>query len=137
MKKILLSLAFSALLFYSCEDDGLSPSDCAEDLVCTEELRYFTYSPTENGAPLLLDNYYVKNIDNGNIYSNSTLNISLNEGQYFLISDAWMNEIQKSGTIIRFFGVKNNQIILQTEFTIGHDCCHITAISGPVDVKED
>lgn len=84
-----------------------------------------------DGKPVVLDNYYVKNIDNGNLYQESSLNDHLDEGQYVVVSDVRLSEIKKTGTILRFFGIKNNEIVLQQDFTVGHDCCHIIPLSGP------
>ncbi|KYG74077.1 hypothetical protein [Roseivirga spongicola] len=132
MKRYILFL-LTLLAFSSCGEDEISmlSAPCNQDLVCTEELRYLSYKAMLDGKPVVLDNYYVKNLDNGNLYQESSLNDHLDEGQYVVVSDVRLSEIKKTGTILRFFGIKNNEIVLQQDFTVGHDCCHIIPLSGP------
>ncbi|GHE69287.1 MULTISPECIES: hypothetical protein [Roseivirga] len=135
MKKLFYSIyiiAFATLV--ACEvDNPASFDDCPVNLLCTEEFRHYTYSPKTNNQPILLDDYYVKNLDNGNIYLHGSNQLPLHEGQYLVITDAAISEIKRKGTVVRFFGVKNNTIILETDFLVGHDCCHVTPLSGPFD----
>lgn len=134
MKNLFFFLSELVFTTPSCEyGDAHQMDDCPSELLCTEEFRSYNYSPTENGEPLILDNFYVRNMDNGNIYPNSNLNALMVPGTYLVITDMAFNEIKKSGTVIRFFGIKNNQIVLQTDFSVGHDCCHVIPLSGPFD----
>ncbi|NVK85709.1 MAG: hypothetical protein HWE21_15395 [Cytophagia bacterium] len=135
MKKYIPFLLLASITVFSCneEDASMVPDDCPEELFCTEELRHLTYKATVNGEPTVLDDYYIKNLDNGLIYQKNPQNDFLDEGVYVVISDALMDEVKKSGTILRFFGIKNNTIVLQQDFIVGHDCCHVVPISGPFE----
>lgn len=132
MKK---SPTFLLILFlvFSCGEDAIDPEFCPPNLVCTEELRYLTFSPIVNGEPLILDDYYVRNMDTGSIYEESTLNDVLEQGQYLIVSDAMKDEIKRSGTVLRFVGAKDNQVVLEQDFLVGDDCCHIEPLEGPFD----
>ncbi|HEY9117497.1 MAG TPA: hypothetical protein VIN11_06705 [Roseivirga sp.] len=136
MKKSFLVIVLFSLYSFSC-GEGANPNldDCPAELLCTEELRSYTYTPTENGEPLILDNFYVRNMENGNIYPNANLNTVTAPGTYLVITDMAFNEIKKSGSLIRFFGIKNNQIVIQTDFMVGHDCCHVIPLEGPFDTE--
>lgn len=134
MKRLFFLLSICLVAISSCEEEiTYDQTPCPEDFVCTEELQYLTYSPKVNGQSVILDDYYVKNLDNGNFYQKSSLINPLQEGTYLVISDLHRNELRQSGTILRFFGIQNGQITLQIDFKVGHDCCHIVPLGGPFD----
>ena len=132
MKKLMIFTALFLLIgLSSCEEDS-QPLECATDLICTEQLVSFAFQPTNGqGEPLILDNYYTQNLDNGNSYDFNNPSFSNTPGFYIVISDSQMNEIEADGTRIRFIGEVNGEIVVQQDFVVGHDCCHITQVSGP------
>lgn len=135
MKKLVFSIILSGLIVFSCsnEDDSLNESDCPTDIACTLVLTSLTYSPKgANNQPIFLDSFYAQNLDNGNTYSISSSNL-LNTNTFTVITDAEIGEIQRDGTNIRFIGLQGDQIVVQQDFVVGHDCCHILPISGPFD----
>lgn len=135
MKRYLL-LPLLFLLVYSCGEKAPDEIlDCPGNLACTEELRHITYSPMENGEPVMLDHYYIKNLDNGQIYQSNPAVIQ-NEGTYLIVTDLEMDQLRQSGTILRFFGIIDNKIVLETDFKVGKDCCHIVPLGGPYDLQQ-
>ena len=132
MKKIgLMMLVGIAFLGLSCEETQ-APLECDLDLVCTENFVSLSYRPQDeldNG--ILLDNYYSQNLDNGNTYDFRNPDLARADSSYVLITDAQINEVQSSGTVIRFFGEANGQIIVEQDFLVGHDCCHVVLLQGP------
>lgn len=134
MKRLIFLLSVCLLALSSCEENmTYEELLCPEDIACTEELRYLSYSPKHNGKPVILDEYYVKNLDNGNFYQRSEAVDHLPEGSYLVITDQYKSELRQDGTILRFFGIQNGQITLQVDFKVGHDCCHIIPLGGPFD----
>ena len=120
------------LTLFSCGEDA-APSDqgCPTELLCTEQFVSLTFSPKENGEFIKLDSYYSQNLDNGNSYNfDQSNNLPVSEF-YVLITDGEMEEISKEGTVIRFFGIKDNQVIIEQDFIVGHDCCHVIPLQGP------
>lgn len=135
MKKLISTVLLSLIILCSCsnEDDSLGNSDCPTDIVCTLILKSLTFSPKgDNDQAILLDSFYAQNLDNGNTYSIES-NDQLNSTRYIVISDAQIGEINKSGTNIRFIGLQNDQIVVQQDFVVGHDCCHVLPLAGPFD----
>ncbi|WP_420386160.1 hypothetical protein [Roseivirga sp.] len=131
-----LMLLLLAVLLYSCGEKTVDDIlDCPDNLACTEELRHITYSPMANGQPVVLDHYYVKNLDNGQIYQSNPAILQA-EGSYLVVSDLEMDQLRQSGTILRFFGVIDNKIVLETDFKVGKDCCHIVPLGGPYDLQQ-
>lgn len=130
MKYKLLFL-LSLFIIAGCES-STEPTECDENIACTEQFVMFTFSPTDSeDQPIYFDAYYSQNIDNGNVYDSFDEQDFLDAGTYMVITDQEMEEVKKDGTTIRFFGQKDGQVIIEQDFLIGHDCCHILPLEGP------
>ncbi|MFY0592522.1 hypothetical protein [Roseivirga sp.] len=137
MKKRYFLFLTIALLFSACDqsDDSLISNflGCSSTMGCTEIFISLSYTPIDdNNQPIVLDNFYTQNLDNGNTYSIQDHNLDL-QNSYIVIDDDQLAEINKTGTNIRFFGIVDDQIVLQQDFVVGHDCCHVIPVSGPFD----
>lgn len=136
MKKPYYFIFLVSLLCASCgnsEDPINSIDACPDNIGCTEIFVSLTFSPKDNNNQgIVLDTFYSQNLDNGNTYS--TPNASLaQQNSYTVITDAALEEIDKDGTNIRFIGLQGDQIVVQQDFVVGHDCCHVVPVSGPFD----
>ncbi len=136
MKKLFYLLFTVNLVCMGCAntDNGIDNlSDCPIDIGCTEVFVSLTFSPTDsNNQPIFLDSFYAQNLDNGNTYSIPNEN-SLNTPSYTVITDNELDQINKDGTNIRFIGLQGNEIAVQQDFVVGHNCCHVIPLSGPFD----
>ena len=132
MKHFRLTLVLCTVLtVFSCDEQS-APLQCPPDLACTEIFISFAYAPLDNtDEPLLLDTYYSRNLDNGQTYTFGEADDTRTLGNYTVITDAQIEEINATGTFIRFIGVKDGEIVLEQDFLIGHDCCHIVPLEGP------
>ena len=132
--KRLLYILLLPLLFYGCgnDEDPIKQDDCPEDIACTEIFVMLTFTPKdENDQPIRLDSFYTQNLDNGNTYDGPSRNDLIQEGTYVVISDGELEEINMEGTLIRFFGIVNDRIVIEQDFEVGHDCCHVQPLNGP------
>ncbi len=136
MRKLFCTLFSLLLILTSCsnsDEDIDNTTECPDNVVCTEILISLTFSPKgANDTPIFLDNYYSQNLDNGQTYSILNSNIA-STASYVVVSDEQLEEINQEGTNIRFIGLQGNQIVVQQDFLVGHDCCHIIPLSGPFD----
>lgn len=136
MKKLFFLFILNSVFIFSCSntDDSISNLiDCSANIGCTEVFVSLTFSPkNENGQPIMLDSFYSQNLDNGKTYSISSGNL-LNTTSYVVVTDGQLDEINQSGTNVRFFGLQGNQIVIQQDFVVGHNCCHVVPLSGPFD----
>lgn len=137
MKKLVYLLFVSCLFAISCgetdEQPGNTFDECPANLGCTEIFVSLIFSPkNNNNQAISLDSFYTQNLDNGNTY-----NVQHNDAQqtnsYTVITDGQLSEINKEGTKIRFTGLQGDQVVIQQDFVVGHDCCHVTAVNGPFD----
>lgn len=132
-RKVLGLLVLASIFLASCENsDAPNAAECPTDIVCTEIFISLLYTPRNGNENIELDSYYSQNLDNGNVY-NPTIPISATSPSYVVISDGQLEEIERTGTTIRFFGIVDNEVVIEQDFVVGHDCCHVTALEGPFD----
>ncbi len=136
MKKIGYSLLVGIALFaFSCEETE-PLSDCNTDLICTEIFQTIIFSPVDqNDNAIRLDRYYSQNLDNGNTYDYQATDLAQSSEVYVVITDAEINQVQSTGTTIRFFGEADGNIVIEQDFVIGHDCCHVMVLDGPASAN--
>ncbi|MCE7990696.1 MAG: hypothetical protein HEP71_01895 [Roseivirga sp.] len=132
MKKIGLAVLMGMILIIQgCAEDS-QPLECRADIGCTEVFVTFTYAPSDNqGNAIILDSYYSQNMDNGQTYTFTGQDSQFTKGLYTVLTDAQLGEIKANGTNIRFIGTKDGAIVVEQDFLIGHDCCHIVPLQGP------
>jgi hypothetical protein len=121
----------SILIIAGCEESS-GPDDCPENIGCTEQFVMFTFSPTDSeDKPVYFDAYYSQNMDNSKVYDSFDEQDFLDAGTYMVLTDQEMEDLKKTGTVIRFFGQLDGDVIFEQDFLIGHDCCHILPLEGP------
>ncbi len=119
------------ILMAGCAD-GINPIECGTNLMCTDQFEIHIYEAVDGeNNPITLDSFYSQNLDNGNIYDFSEHVDIVDGNTYVVITDAEMDEVKRNGTTIRFFGEKDGEVIIQEDFLVGHDCCHIVVLEGP------
>ncbi|RKQ42368.1 hypothetical protein BXY85_2978 [Roseivirga pacifica] len=130
--KILFATVLT-LTIMACEEEDccVYPDECPTNIGCTEEYRSLLFQPTKDGQAVLLDSYYVKNLDNDNIYNFTNNDTHDRLAAYIVATDSQLEEVKKSGSTLRFVGSANNEVVIEQDFVVGHDCCHIVGIDGP------
>lgn len=130
----LIYLSLALLFIYGCGNDADAnvQDDCPDDIPCTEVFVTLTFSPKdENDQSILLESFYTQNLDNGNTYDGPSQTDFQQQGTYVVISDGELDEINKDGTPVRFFGIIGDRIVIEQDFVVGHDCCHVQPLDGP------
>lgn len=146
----LMTLALCLSLGFSCDSDTITPDEatlafeeeCSEPKACTYILVSIAMSLKDaEGNPVALDHYYSQNLRTGSIYdfrSNAeTIALQRKDGNYPIISDAQITEVEGNGTPIKFVGKKNDKIVVNKTFRVGHDCCHVQLIEGETEIVID
>lgn len=133
MKK-LINLLF-ILTFLSCSSNK---SGCY-DIPCTEIFKTITVTiKNSNGAIVALDSFEVLIAETK---MGITREVSENEfemmrqnGTYPLFGDEYSSDYENEEVRINFKGFINNQEIVNANFTVGADCCHVNLIAGITDI---
>lgn len=131
MKKLwVLALILSFGLF-ACDNDK-DADDCRDDIVCTEEFVILVGKlQYGDDDPIHLQDYKIINNDNDSIYVFGISSPEAALGEYTIITDAEMEQISKTGTTLTLIGLTQEGESFTEEFVVGHDCCHVIALSGP------
>lgn len=139
MKLFSLILPLALLMGWSsCSGDTqILETDCPEDLICTEQFVTIQLQLTNaNNQAVALDSFKSTNLDTGQQWELDQENApEPNNGYYPVLTDAQMEEIAQAGSRIAFSGKKNGEEVVKALYVIGHDCCHITLISGEQEIQ--
>ncbi len=133
MKKIVYFLFLLSCL--SCTKNNTNCSDT----FCTEEFRTITVTiKNSNGTAVVLDSFEVSIIDTK---MDITREVNENEfemmqqkGKYPLFGDEYSRDYENEEVRINFKGFLNNQEIVNTDFTVGADCCHVILVEGITEI---
>ncbi len=117
------------------EDDTL---DCL-NVACTEEYRTITISvKDQEGKVVVLDEFKVVVLPKG---ADITLDTASGDyewmiinGVYPLISDKYSMEYRDKKIEINFKGYVEDRLVVDSDYTVGADCCHVLLFEGETDV---
>lgn len=141
MRSILFILA---VVLFSCKDDDLNPvidSACDDEIqvdlpncdlieVCTDDYRVIVIQVIDDsGNPVVFDEFSVTNLTTGEPVVITWLGL-IGSG-YIIAEDAMFDNLPQEGHCIQLEGSINGEILVQQSFRVGHDCCHVTLLSGP------
>ena len=112
---------------FSCSKSD--SSECPSDLACTEIFVTLTVKiQNRNNESVFLTRTTTSIEGNSKIISKSDWD---KISAYNVLDDLSIKDLKKSGSIVTFKGFDaNNQMIVNEQFIIGHDCCHIVKIAG-------
>lgn len=136
---MLLTLLIMVLGCTDTDDKDPDSTDCTQ-VFCTEEFRSITVSVTDsNNEPVALDEFEVLISENGEditvTYSDSDLASFQSSGVYPLINDSYLDAYQNKELVLNFKGSLNNVLIVDREYTVAFDCCHVSLVEGDLEVE--
>ena len=126
------------LLLLGCNDDK---SDCP-DTICTQNFVTITvFINDTNANPISLDRFEVLIIESGvditRIVSETAFEIMQQTGAYPVFGDEYQPSFANTEVQINFKGIINDQVIVNEDYTVGADCCHVYRISGNTNIVVD
>ncbi|MCM4152845.1 hypothetical protein DHD05_14710 [Arenibacter sp. N53] len=117
------------------EDDTL---DCI-NVACTEEYRTITISvKDQEGNVVVLNEFKVvvlpKGADITPDTSSGDYEWMIINGVYPLFSDKYSMEYRDKKIEINFKGYVEDRLVVDSDYTVGADCCHVLLFEGETDV---
>jgi hypothetical protein len=128
-KIIFTSVILISLLNLKCDDDSINNCDFA---ICTEEFRSIVLIIKYNAdhSPYLLSDYKIIRISDNKDITPISDSFSTSHGYYPITNDMKKELFKFKNVKVEFKGYLNNDLVIQRQFTITADCCHISLVEG-------
>ena len=128
MSKLTILLLVLTLFITGCQNEEL---DCGEITACTRELRTVKVEIMDpEGVPVELDRTETSSQFGKTVTTYEGASDDQN-GVYLVISDTHKSDLPSEFKIVRFRGWKNGRELVDQQFVINKDCCHIGKLEGP------
>lgn len=113
--------------------------ECPEERMCTMDYRLITVNvKNEKKERVSLDSISVYLTEQPSVIlisENAKDNQeTLNYGAIRIAEDRHMHQVRKDGSKVTLLAFSKGQQVIKESYVIGHDCCHITLISGNRDI---
>lgn len=137
MKKIAYVL-FALLVVLSC-DETAQKGDC-ESVACTEVFMSVQVKVKDpEGNPVALDSFKVTrlpgNEDFTREYEDETWNLFRQSGSYPIADDSDDRRLPRHTNIgLRFQGYIGSREVVNADYIVTFDCCHISLVSGNTEL---
>ncbi len=115
-------IVVSVLILISCTKD--------EEVICTMEYRYILID-VKGG---ILDDFYTIRKYTGDTIRNEKDNI-IGNNSYIILSDNYQNKIKNKEEIFIFKGYITDSLVVNEQFIIKADECHIDYVSGNKEIN--
>lgn len=115
-------IVVSILIIISCTKD--------EEVICTMEYRYISID-VKGG---ILDDFYTIRKYTGDTIRNEKDNI-IGNNSYIILSDNYQNKIKNKEEIFIFKGYITDSLVVNEQFIIKADECHIDYVSGKKEIN--
>lgn len=126
MKYLLRMLLVVAFVFMGCGSDKES-ADCTEAICTTVFIHIGVDLFYENGDPVFLDSYEVREIESGKIRD---INWDKKFNTYAIASDFDREEFYGKKIKLQFIGKIDGQEVVREDYTVTADCCHVKMLEG-------
>ena len=115
-------MVVSILILISCTKD--------EEVIFTEEYRYISID-VKGG---ILDDFYTIRKYTGDTIRNEKDNI-IGNNSYIILSDNYQNKIKNKEEIFIFKGYITDSLVVNEQYVIKADECHINYVSGKKEIN--
>ena len=115
-------IVVSILIIISCTKD--------EEVICSMEYRYISID-VKGG---ILDDFYTIRKYTGDTIRNEKDNI-IGNNSYIILSDNYQNKIKNKEEIFIFKGYITDSLVVNEQYVIKADECHIDYVSGKKEIN--
>lgn len=123
--------------FQSCYQDADDKRECA--VPCSEEFRTVSVTITDEveGNPVALDRFVVTKITTGEEITVEPGSVDLQmmreSGSYPIINDNYSGP--RGEFEVNFKGFIGEEVVVDENYIVGKDCCHIYYVSGDLELE--
>lgn len=124
----IILLTAPVLMSSSCRKLTDKPAGDCEGVMCTMMFASVSTSVVDaSGAPVQLDKVYTVRVSTG---EQITPEQHMSPGSYIVLDDSYQKRMVNSTEQFTFTGFKNGKKVVEEQFVIGADCCHVHKVSG-------
>ncbi len=118
----------SIMLLFSCTKK--ETIECPDDLACTEVFVSIIVKIKDvKGETIQLTKTTTEIEGNDTILTKTDFTSFFDN--YVIVDDLIIKDLQKDGSKVTFKGYdESSQLIVNEQYIIGHDCCHVVKLSG-------
>lgn len=133
-KKIILLLLIAMNLSCKSSKDTNIVDECDQiDIICTEQFVTISVQVfDENDNAILLDDFKVIRKDTGEDITNKNGHQQI---QYPILNDSYQKELANKELTITFKGYLDNLEVINHDYVVSADCCHIHLVSGNTKIN--
>jgi hypothetical protein len=136
-RKIFLSaILLCSLLCPNCENQEETDHDCGS-AICTQIFMSVVVNlkhATDN-SPYLLSNYSVVRLSDNADITPTADSYSTSHGYYPIANDSKLELFKFKNLVIEFKGYLNSNLVIQRQYVITADCCHISLVQGETSIS--
>ncbi len=138
MKKLLF-FGYLILFLLNCKvNDDVNAIDCTE-VACTNIfIALFVSVNGPSNTAVSLDAFQVTDKETAEDVtlplSESELQLAQEYGEYPLYNDSFISGNQNTTKTLVFKGFINNEMVVEAQYEVGIDCCHVSIVSGDTDI---
>ena len=128
LKRILIGISILfTTIFIECENKF----SCAF-VPCTEVFKsiVITILHKSDSSAYILTYFKVNRVSDNKDITIADNDLTDNKGFYTIADDSEIGIFRNKDVEVEFKGLLNNNLVLQTRFTVTADCCHISLING-------
>ena len=128
-KLLAIMLIFLPLMLIKCEDND---SENCEFALCTEEFRGIALmiKHKDDGSGFVLSRFTVKVLPENKDITLESSDLMKSEGFYFITNDNELETFKNKCLEVEFKGYVEDSLVIQKQFIIKGDCCHISLVKG-------
>jgi hypothetical protein len=131
-RMLLLLLAMGLVLSSGTCQEKKQTNEC-EGVMCTMMFAMVTAEVRNaDGTPAGLDST-VTIAENGSTIPTSPGNTSA--GMYTIVDDGYQKPLANKMEKVKFKGYRNGAMVVDQDYTVKADCCHVSKVSGPAVVS--
>jgi len=127
------------LLVSNCNESEVEDQPDCTNIICTEEYRTITVNVRgKDGNAVALDRFTVMVLPNETDitpdWSDNEIDLMSKNGIYPLFSDKYSNTYRNKQIEINFKGYIEDKQVLDANYTVGADCCHVFLVDGETNL---
>jgi hypothetical protein len=135
-KNILSAIFLSCLLFPNCENQDKTDDNC-DYTICTDIFIsvVLNLKHTSDNSPYILSNYSVVRLSDDVDITPTADSYSTSHGYYPIATDSKRELFKFKNVEVEFKGYLNGNLVIQKQYTITADCCHISLVQGETSIS--